>query len=64
MLGHMYVCVCVFGAEYMIVSLAERRFAVSTLTSIVLLSTNRMMIEMKLICADNKDNLIEASYTL
>lgn len=47
-------CVCVCGTEYMSVPLRDRKAAVFGLTSVVLLATKRMMIEMKLIPADNK----------
>ena len=48
----LYMCVCV---GYMFVLVMERKSAVFRLTSIVLLATDRMMMKMKLICADNKE---------
>lgn len=50
-----WTCVCVCGTECMFVSVTDRKAAVFRLTSVVLLATNRMMIEMKLIRADNKE---------
>ncbi len=51
----MCVCVCVCGTENIFVSLTDREAAVCRLTSVVLLATNRMMVEMKVIREDNKE---------
>ncbi len=62
-----WACVCVCarraGTEYMFVSLMDRKAAVFRLTSVVLLATNRMMIEMKLIGADNKEKTSSRPFT-
>lgn len=47
----------------MFVSLTDRKPAVFRLTSVALPATNRMMIEMKLIRADNKEETSSRPFT-
>lgn len=60
---HHTVSVCLLATEYMFVSLSDRKAAVFRSTSVVLLATNRMMMEMKLICPDNKKKASSRPFT-